>query len=259
LGEKRSDLGRPEMTTIVNVFPILSLCLIVFEVLVLSSLNTRTGWVKNRRIRRRVLLVCTSTLLIIQTGLAYDLYSYYQGRIGDSGSMGFPGYEENFDILPGESRQIGPLSNWFTVAALSVRLWSSPNEVTFYITDENIPQIKYEEGNYSGGELYLMLPYRFSRPFVIANWTINLCNPSQTEIIYVGIGVDSAIVSGVKVAEVAAAFPHLWPFIAALTLWFYTDLSLSLEKSRKPTGRVQASGQPQDGGRSTGQENPEQN
>ncbi len=245
------------MTTIVNVFPILSLCLIAFELLVLSWLNTRTGWVKNRRIRKRVLLVCTSTLLIIQAGLAYDLYSYYQGQIGDSGSMGFLGHEGSFDILPGESRQIGPLSNWFTVAAFSVLLWSSPNEVTFYITDENIPQIKYEEGNYSGGELYLMLPYRFSRPFVIANWTVNLCNPSQTETIYVDIRIDSGIVSGVKVAEIAAAFPHLWPFIAVLTLWFYTDVSIQLERSHRPASHVQVSEQPQDGGSSTAQEKPE--
>lgn len=235
------------------------ICLIGLELLILWSLNARTGWVKNRSTRRRVLLVCTSTLLVIQAGLAYDLLSYYQGEIGYEGPMmGFPVYGNHFNILPGESCKIGRLSNWFTAGNLYVRIRSSDNNVTFFVTDENIPQIRHEEGNYSDCELLFVLPYRFSRPFVVANWTVNLYNPSQNESIFVSVSMFSDPMEDVGIIAMhTVIFSHEWPLIAVLTLWFYTDVSIQLEKSRRPASHVQAREQPHDVRSSTAEENPE--
>jgi len=199
----------------------------LFQLLVLWWLDAHTGWAKNRRTRRRVLLVSTLALLFLQAGLAYDLQSYYQGAI-EYRPRGMGLYQGSLDIQPGESFRIGSMSNFYTVVDLWVYIGSGPSNVTLFMMDENTPQVRNELGNYSQAVLWFRLPYRYSRPFVIASWTVNLYNPSQNETIYVYISIssDSLMVDPPEPEKRWIDFSHLWPLIAIATLWLYTGFSM---------------------------------
>ncbi len=252
------DLGIIMMTLmvmmIVTRFVLIefTLLLVFPEIVILSLFNVGTGWATKRKSRRLVLAVCTSALLTLQAGLAYDLQSYYQGEIYG------PFWGESVDLPPGETYHSKSLSNWYTVRDLDLQLRDWSGNVTFYITDENIPQNKYEQGNYSQYcRFSLRLPYRYSYAFVVANWTINLYNPSQNESIYGFIGINVFITDGYFPMR-AVLMCHGLPLIAILTLWVYTGFSMRLERSRRPASRAQVSEQPQDGGSSAAQEDSEQ-
>jgi len=235
------------------LFPIVFALLLIFsEIVVLSLFNVWTGWATKRRSRTLVLTVCTSALLALQVGLVYDLQSYYQGEIH--------WWEESVDLPPGGTYHSKSLSNWYTVENLDLELRDWSDNITFYIADENIPQNKFEQGNYPQDcELHFRLPYRYSYAFVVANWTIGLYNPSQNESIHGFISNLFVMIADGHFGVVRAVVMfHAWPLVAILTLWVYTGFSMRLERSRRLAGRVQVSEQPQDGGSSTAQENPEQ-
>ena len=223
------------------LFPIVIAFLLIFpEIAVLSFFNVRTGWATKRKSRTLVLTVCTSALLVLQVGLVYDLQSYYQGEIH--------WWDESVDLPPGGTYHSKSLSNWYTVENLDLELWDWSDNVTFYIADENIPQNKFEQGNYSQDcTLSLKLPYRYSYAFVVANWTIGLHNPSQNESIHGFIGnLFPVIADGYFGVVRAVVIFHAWPLTAILTLWEYTGLSLLFAGLKKSVSPVQISNQSQD-------------
>jgi len=240
------------MAVILFSWSLVLLCSIVLELLILRWSNKRAGWTKKRRSRTLVLAVCTSALLALQAGLVYDLHSYYQGEIYG------PSWGESVDLLPGGTYQTKSLSNWYTAEYLDLQLRDWSGNVSFYIVDENIPQNKYEQRDCSQYCRFIFrLPYLYSYAFVVANWTVSLYNPSQNESIHGLIGIFIFITEGPFTVRQVVLY-HEWPLIAILTLWVYTGFSMHLERSRRLAGRVQVSEQPQDGGSSTAQENPEQ-
>lgn len=239
------------MTVVVANYELSLICL---EIMILWYLDKKTGWVNNRRGRRLVLVVCTSVLLTMQVGLAYDLSSYEQGEIGTS-SRGFDrSYERYVDLQPGETRKLGTLSNWNTVTYLEVEVHPSHNNVTFYIIDENRPEVNYTFENLSERVSFL-LPYRYTRPYVIANWTANLYNPSETESAIVSVSIQSPWIEDEWfIARRPILLWHTFPSIVLPVLWGYTGLSLLSARLKKSAAPVQISNQPQDVGNTTGQQ-----
>jgi len=238
------------MNVAISVLFLDEILLIVFELLILASLNARTGWVRKKGSGRLVLMVCTSILLALQAGLVYDLQSYYQGEIGfKGGSWGDFRHDESVVILPGGTYQTKSISNWHTVMDLYIRIETAPVNATLYIRDENSPQVMRQLGNYSYAIVCFRLPYLYSCPFVIANWTANVHNPSQNESIDVSISIfREPVEDSGSLLQDSVVSPHNYPSIAIVTLWFYALWTMHHERPRKPTSHVQVGNQPEDCG-----------
>lgn len=235
--------------------------LIILELLVLSLLNRRTGWAKKKSTARRVVIVCTSILLILWAGLAYDLQSYGHGWLGG----GFGGdLLDGFDVFntqhvvvpPRESRQIGPLSNWRTLDELQVDILSGSSYVMFYILDDNVPQVKYKIGNCSEGSLFFRLPYRYSCAFVVANWVVDLYNSDQNETILVTLHFNEISSDGLSAMYIVVSL-HVWPPTIIPGFWLYGAYSLRRERLRKSASGVEVGELQQDAASPVAQDNPE--
>jgi hypothetical protein len=122
----------------------------------------------------------------------------------------------------------------------------------FYIMDENRPEVNYTSENFSES-VHFLLPYRYTRPFVIANWTTNLYNPSETELVTAQVTILSSLMEDewyISIGPIVSL--HIFPSMILLALWGYVGYSLYRAKSRKPAAGVQVSEQPQDVGNTLG-------
>ena len=112
-----------------------------------------------------------------------EINAYYYGESSVSAT---------FSLSPGERNKLGPLSNqgaldgsWFRVQILVEN-----GNVTFYIMDENRPDVFYYSDSYANEtSLPVSLPYPVSNPFIVANWTANYYNPSQDQAIEVNMQI----------------------------------------------------------------------
>ena len=107
--------------------------------------------------------------------------------------------------------------------------------VTFYVRDENKQNSTYQEGNYTNSKLRFQLPYRYSDPFVVAQWTVNLYNPHETERIIVRLNISAGGF------EDSGMLPIFWvyyyyrmPLLIISTVWIVAGIaSASLIATKK--------------------------
>jgi hypothetical protein len=103
-------------------------------------------------------------------------------------SYGSPGVAATFSLSPGERNKLGPLSNQGALRGsdFAVHMLVENGNVTFYIMDENRPDVFYYLDTCDNETIWsVSLPYPLSEPFTVANWTANYYNPSQNQTIEV--------------------------------------------------------------------------
>jgi hypothetical protein len=120
-------------------------------------------------------LVISPVLILNQI----EINAYYYGKPVDSAI---------FSLSPGERNKLGPLSNQGALdgSDFEIQILVENGNVTFYIMDENRPDVFYYSDSYANEtSLPASLPYPVSNPFIVANWTANYYNPSQDQAIEV--------------------------------------------------------------------------
>jgi hypothetical protein len=120
-------------------------------------------------------LVISPVLILNQI----EINAYYYGKPVDSAI---------FSLSPGERNKLGPLSNLGALdgSDFEVQILVENGNVTFYIMDENRPDVFYYLDTYANETfLSVSLPYPVSDQFNVANWTANYYNPSQDQAIEV--------------------------------------------------------------------------
>ncbi|MFW9860784.1 MAG: hypothetical protein ACFFET_00750 [Candidatus Thorarchaeota archaeon] len=126
-----------------------------------------------------VLLLSTLVISPVLILNQFEINAYYYGS---------PGATATFSLSPGERSKLGPLSNQGSLdgSDFEVRILLENGNVTFYIVDENRPDVFYYSGTYANDtNLAISLPYPLSGPITVANWTANYYNPSQNQTIEV--------------------------------------------------------------------------
>ena len=148
-------------------------------VIVCYTIFRESQWIRKRRNGMKVLLLSTLVLSPLVIGSQCEINAYYYGRTSAT---------DTFSLSPGERNKLGPLSNRGALRGsdFDVLIFVENGNVTFYIMDENRPDVLYYYDNYPNETfLSVSLPYPVSHLFIAANWTANYYNPSQNQTIEV--------------------------------------------------------------------------
>ncbi|MHA2140041.1 MAG: hypothetical protein ACXADC_17975 [Candidatus Thorarchaeota archaeon] len=160
-----------------------------------------------------VLLLCTLVISPVLILNQYEINAYYYGK-GNVSNISF--------LSPGERKKLGPLSNQGALGGshLIVHILVENGNVTFYIMDENRPDVFYYLDSYANETMFtVFLPYPLSEPFIVANWTANYYNPSQDQAIEVNIQILLAVL-GMAPSELNRKMQVLLiPHQILVTLW----------------------------------------
>ncbi|MFW9767936.1 MAG: hypothetical protein ACFFF9_07305 [Candidatus Thorarchaeota archaeon] len=147
----------------------------VFILIYYHSWKT-ASWNERRNIALAVLLISTALLIPFHFWGTYNL-----NGIENDGLFvyGFGYWEDSALLQPETTYKSDTLSNLYTIGWVSLTLLTD-EEVVFYLLDENFPETRYEEYNSSEMSEFFgfSLPYHYSAFNVIANWTMNVFNPS---------------------------------------------------------------------------------
>jgi hypothetical protein len=147
-------------------------------------------WEKKREIVAVTLLILTILIL------PFHLWGTY--NINGLSNQGMHvGSSDSFDLAPEETYKSLALSNLYSESYGYLVLSAVGGNCTVYICDENNPESyanfteyaqpqTYTEINFTDSEyihipLQFHLPYHYSELNVVAIWTLNFYNPSQTE------------------------------------------------------------------------------
>ncbi len=148
----------------------------------------QTSWKSRRNLAIAVVLVPMTFLLPLHVWGTYSLIGLENGGIFVSG---VDPWVVSFQLPPNTTYKSETLSNRYALETAYVGV-TTFDDFEFYILDENIPDIQYEDLA-QGGLPYshipyftlapymifpMRLPYYYSFLFVVANWTLNIRNPS---------------------------------------------------------------------------------
>ena len=141
---------------------------------IICYLSFREGqWIRKKRNGMIFVLLSTLAISPFLIGSQIEINAYYYGKSSVSA---------NFSLSPGENNKLGPLSNQGALygSDFEVQILVENGNVTFYIVDENRPDVFYYLDTYAN-ETFLSV----SLPYPVTNWTANYYNPSQNRTIEV--------------------------------------------------------------------------
>ena len=148
--------------------------MVLFLVMALFT-SKRTKWIRHRRNTLITMSILAAILLPIQAVLCSNLLAFEYGNMN---------FSDEVSIAPQETHMSLQISNWFTTIDLSLVI-SSTGNVTLLLIDQNNLDISFEQGYYTEDLAVIRLPHLYSSPFVAANWTVCLYNPSINQAIQV--------------------------------------------------------------------------
>lgn len=193
-----------------------------------------TTWKKKSKLGKTTVLILT---LILSPFAFWGTYNF----IGIENGGLFEGDGGAFSLGPGETFTSDTLSNQFTLVGTDLSLTTDGGNITFYLCDENTPEIRYGVVNISGGDwMYLSLPYLYSGFLSISNWTLNFYNPSPNTSVSgtfeIGYNMDlppTSIYRSIALRnyqEPVIALLSMWSMAGVVTLW-------ARNKKRKSLGQ----------------------
>jgi hypothetical protein len=146
--------------------------MVVFILIYRYSWKT-ASWKRRRNIAVAVLMISTALLVPFHFWGTYNLNGIENDGL-------FVNWEDTVLLPPETTYKSGTLSNLYTIWGVSLTI-STDEEVAFYLLDENMPETRYEETNFSEMDAFFgfRLPYYYSEFNVVANWTMNVFNPSM--------------------------------------------------------------------------------
>ena len=151
----------------------------ILTVIICYFIFRKSQWIRKRRNGILFLLLSTLVFSPFLIRSQVEINAYYYGKSNVSATL---------FLSPGEREKLGPLSNQGALdyTFLQVVIFVENGNVTFYIMDENQPDVFYYLDTYANETfLSVSLPYPVSDPFIVANWTANYYNPSQDQAIEV--------------------------------------------------------------------------
>lgn len=164
-----------------------------------------------------VLLISTAILVPFHFWGTYNLTGIENDGLF---VMGFGQWETSISLPPETTYKSETLSNLYTIGWATVTI-STNGEVIFYVLDENIPDVRYEEHNPSvpSDHFAFKLSYHYSDLYVVANWTMNVHNPSPNTTVNLVITI-----SGFEDAGIAERWSRQYtmyeePTRGLLSLW----------------------------------------
>ena len=175
------------------------------------------SWRKRWNIALAFLLISTAILVPLHFWGMYNL-----DGIENDGLFvhGFGYWEYSETLNPGEAYKSEALSNLYTIGAVLLET-NADSEITFYIQDENIPGVRYEERNISdSGDFFsFRLPYHYSNLYVVANWTMNVFNPSPSTPVDFTISINGIEDAGIAERWSQQYIQYEEPTRAIISLW----------------------------------------
>ena len=122
----------------------------------------------------------------------------------------------NFTIGPGAVERIDDVSNIHTRASVYIDI-SCESNVTFYLIDQNMPEIHHREANYSEKSISFRLPYLCTETGVPARWSVCFMNPNLDfiNVSIVSIWLEDAI----EMAWWSIEYNLYLPLVLLLGVW----------------------------------------
>ncbi|MFW9806882.1 MAG: hypothetical protein ACFFFK_09150 [Candidatus Thorarchaeota archaeon] len=145
----------------------------IFTAIICYFSFRESQWIRKKRNGMMFLLLSTLVISPFLIGSQIEINAYYYGS---------PSVSANFSLSPGEHNKLGPLSNQGALRGSDfwIQIFVENGNVTFYIVDENRPDVFYYLDIYAN-ETFLSV----SLSYPVANWTANYYNPSQNQTIEV--------------------------------------------------------------------------
>jgi len=181
-------------------------------------------WERKRNIGAITLLIFTILLIPFNVWGIYNL-------IGIENDGQYYLWRDSFSLGPNETYTSETLSNLYSISGESLGISTDGGNCTFYICDENLPEVRYFFQNISENEvdylgnpyeydwIFLSVPYHYSGFIRTANWTMNFFNPSQSESIDVILGISPVPTDTPSIRSTFAYTIYQEPTIALVCLW----------------------------------------
>ena len=195
--------------------------------------------------RRKKAAVTTLILTILIT--PFSLWGVY--NLNGLSNGGLEGdYSDSFSLDHQDTYKSLTLSNMFSDVRADLIVSNFGGPCVFYLCDENNPEVWYSETNitsvgYNVMYIQLELPYLYTDFILVANWTLNFYNPSQTE--HVSITFDiydhSDVTILVNPPQPGPLYKYVLPIAVLFGLWGVAGVGTLLaraEHKRKTTPSV---------------------
>jgi 4-amino-4-deoxy-L-arabinose transferase-like glycosyltransferase len=152
------------------------------------------------------LLVCVPIYVIN----SQEVSAYYVGDVV------FRWGTWNFTIGPSDVERIDDVSNIHTKAYANI-VFSCESNVTFYLIDQNTPEIHHREANYSEESIGFRLPYLFTEAGVPARWSVCLMNPNLD---FVNVSIQSIwLEDSIEIAWWSIDYNLYLPLVLLFGVW----------------------------------------
>ncbi|MFW9769909.1 MAG: hypothetical protein ACFFF9_13230 [Candidatus Thorarchaeota archaeon] len=193
-------------------------------------------WQQKRDNSALVVVVLTLILLPFHFYGQYSLVGIENGGMEVTGTI--------VSLNPHESITSLRLANIHAInpVGMIVHLIPSDSNISFYLIDENLPQVRQQETVLSDGEFFdFRLPYVFSNLATPARWTYCLLNPNDNLSVEVILAISVLQVN--VILQPDPLFIYRFPTIALYTVWFiwsililisYMNMWRKLEPKKTP-------------------------
>jgi hypothetical protein len=207
------------MVALPTYFPWQIIWIVVFSIIYICSWK-HGSWKSASRTALISLIVFSAILLPFALWGGYNLNGIENGGMFVDG---FHSWEKSLSLPPETTYKSATLSNYYTIGRAYLTI-TAEEEIIFYLLDENRPEVRYEEcnstqlGNFTG----FILPYYYSEPFVVANWTMNVFNPSLNATVGVTLSIYGFEDAGAIVVYSPQRIQYEEPSRGIASLWQYT-------------------------------------
>ena len=171
------------------------------------------------------LLLSTLVISPFLIGSQCEINAYYYGKSSVSAS---------FSLSPEEHNKLGPLSNQGALdgSSFDVQILVENGNVTFYIMDENRPDVFHYLDTYANETVLAV-----SLPYPVANWTANYYNPSQNQTIEVNTQIHLFVIAIFPSPLAQRIQVLLIPHQVLATLWICAGAASSYQWKLKASER----------------------
>lgn len=153
-----------------------------------------------------------------------EVSAYYEGDVV------FRWRTWNFTIGPSDVERIDDVSN-IHFKAFAYILISCQRNVTFYLVDQNRPEVHHQEANYSQDSIQFSLPYLFTEAGVAARWSVCLMNPNLE---FINVSIESIWLEDyIEIAWWSIDYTLYLPLVLLFAFWVALGTSLVITHRKR--------------------------
>ena len=160
-----------------------------------------------------IVIIALVTMLVC---LPIYAINYQEVSAYDEGDVIFRWRTWNFTIGPSDVERIDDVSNIHTKASAYIMI-SCDSNVTFYLIDQNRPESRHREANYSQESIGFRLPYLFTEAGVPARWSVCLMNPNLD---FLNVSIESIwLEDNIEIARWSIEYDLYQPLVVLFSVW----------------------------------------